>query len=160
MRNNICCSIWKVFNLFRSYLPTIENVYICNILFSSCLFHLLFYSPCFSFIFSLVVINLNAIIPVTVGVIISTIHNLAILLYFIIAPELCNMKGSEKCPSIRFLVTSVFQISGIRTAPHQITNWSHSLSDIYNFNCCLVIYMGSDPSLHQISVVWGYILEP
>lgn len=62
-------------------------------------------------------INLNAIIPIIIGVIISIIHNLAIPLYFVIAPEQV-MKGLEKFSSLSILVTSAFQISEIQTALH------------------------------------------
>lgn len=76
-------------------------------------FYVLF--PYFSFILSFMMISLEAMIPITIGVIISIIHNHSIALYFIAAPEQI-MKGLECFCNLSILVTSAFWNSGIRTS--------------------------------------------
>jgi len=70
-------------------------------------------------------INLNVIVPVDIGVIISITHYLTIPLYFVVAPEQV-MKGLEKFSSLSILVTFAFQISEI--GPALLGHQSKSLS--------------------------------
>lgn len=65
------------------------------------------YSPCFSFILFFMMISLKAMIPVTIGVVISIIDNYSIALYFIATPEQI-MKGIESFYNLSILVTSAF----------------------------------------------------
>lgn len=61
--------------------------------------------------------NLNAIIALAVGVIVSIIHKLAIPLYLIVTPEQV-MNRLKKFSSLSILVASAFHISEIWPALH------------------------------------------